>query len=674
MEYADGFIRTISDASDADSDSDSNASELHFAHHGDLLHKDNFFEAPAAAAWDFASAREQAASLRPFQTSVDSKIRSARNTLREPPSAQDDHVASQRDGADGIDPRNRDADNASKDNVHNRKGDNENVDDDSIDGDSSDEEDNEQTTEVRKGKKRLRKERAISNTTFLDLHLSKPLQKAIAVLEWTKPTPIQARAIPYILAGRDICASAVTGSGKTAAFLLPVLERLIQAGIDNCTRVLVLLPTRELAAQCHAVLTSLSKYTTIRAALAVGGLSGDAQEVALRTRPHIIVATPGRLIDHIHNARGFSLEDIEVLIMDEADRLLEMGFQAEVEEIVRNTPTAKRQTLLFSATMTPGLKGLIKLSLQNPVTLAVDPVLDVATTLEQEFIKLKAAAESTKDAVLMSLVTRSFKTRTIIFFRQKVIAHRFKILFGLARLNAAELHGNLTQAQRLAALDSFRDGTADFLLCTDLAARGLDIAGVETVVNYDMPNETKEYVHRVGRTARAGTRGRACSIVCTAVNEERKLLKVVAKRARGKLVARVVPAGVVGKWKAWIESSDSAVRKVLKEERQEKEMRMAEMEVNKANNMIKHSNEIYSRPARTWFQSEEDKRTEKGKARHELGLGPGKDESSRAEKRKRKALEIEQKRKQEEKMEKEKGFSRQRADARPAKRKRMGKR
>jgi ATP-dependent RNA helicase DDX27 len=472
------------------------------------------------------------------------------------------------------------------------------------------------------GKKRARKAAAAAAATFESLNLSRALLKAVATLQWGAPTPVQARAIPYILAGRDVCGSAVTGSGKTAAFVLPVLERLVRAGVDGATRVVILLPTRELAAQCHAVIGSLAKHTGVRSALAVGGLSNKAQEVALRSRPHIIVATPGRLIDHVRNAQSFSLDDVEILVMDEADRLLEMGFKDEVEEIVRFTPAEGRQTLLFSATMSPKLNGLIALSLRNPVQMAVDPLFDVATTLSQEFIKLKEAHEVNKDATLFSLATRVYKTRTIVFFRQKVTAHRFKILFGLTGLKCAELHGNLTQAQRLEALDLFREGAVDFLLCTDLAARGLDIAGVEAVINYDMPTDVTEYVHRVGRTARAGAVGRACSIVCSGSNDERRVLKLVAKRAKSQLSARVVQPAVVGKWRAWIDSLDSAVKAVLKEERQEKEMRMAEMELTKADNLLKHSDEIHSRPARTWFVSSKQKLAARDQSRAARGIAP----------------------------------------------------
>lgn len=673
-EDADGFIRTVEDL-DHTSDWDEDISELEFGNDTDNQEEGKsvpFFQTERPAGWNLAEARAEAAAPRPYQTSIDEKIRAAQKQLplNAPPTDTSDDLQEKKRKRSSRDfmklaeterEEDEDADSDSSDDeqerpVKSRKTEKH------VEGDKGISEPGKTADSKQKGKKKARKEKQSAKKTFADLHLSRPLLKAVEYLEWNSPTPVQTRAIPYILAGRDVCGSAVTGSGKTGAFVLPILERLLQAGVDNSTRVVILLPTRELAAQCHSVITSLAKFTAIRAALTVGGLSSKAQEVALRTRPHILVATPGRLIDHIRNAHSFSLDDVEVLIMDEADRLLDMGFRAEVEEVVRNTDAAGRQTLLFSATMNSGLRDLIKLSLKNPITLTVDPMFDVASTLVQQFVRLKPAFEANKDAVLLSLVTRTFKTRTIIFFRQKVSAHRFKILFGLTKLKAAELHGNLTQAQRLASLDSFREGTVDFLLCTDLAARGLDIAGVETVINYDMPMEVKEYVHRVGRTARAGSKGCACSIVCSGNNQERKVLKTVAKRAKGQLSARIVPPNVIGKWRAWIDSLDKTVRAVLKEERREMELRKAEMEINKVDNLIKHEQDIYARPARSWFQTENERLDEKANARKHLGLGPTQEEKLRVEEQKRKAFAAKKQKRRKEGSEREQGYAMQRAE------------
>ena len=749
MEDEDGFIRMGLDDATADvpagSGNDSGSddgSDLDFASdNDDRIMPQSFFSetrtGAAPSAWSFEKARESARAPLPYQTSIDAKIRSARQQFQATvPTSDDEEEEDEAEGEDDGDDNDHDetdnegsqreaediAENGQKEKMKVRKRaslkkdeakSNENAKADPEKQSSDDIQNIEKNTEIKS--KSLKKKVTVDSSnkkkqkssgvdesdsvdSFTDLNLSRPLQKAIGMLEWATPTPIQARVIPYILAGRDVCASAVTGSGKTGAFVLPVLERLVQAGIDNVTRVVMLLPTRELAAQCQAVLTSLGRYTGIRSALAVGGLNSDVQQAALRSRPHIVIATPGRLIDHVRNSHGFSLEDIEILVMDEADRLLDMGFQSEVEEIVKyinDNSVSSRQTLLFSATITSKLQALIKLSLRNPINIAVDEVLNVADALQQEFVKIKPSSASSQDhtsmkqAVLLALASRTFKTRTIVFFKQKVTAHRMKILFGLAKLKCAELHGNLTQAQRLAALDFFREGEVDFLLCTDLAARGLDIMGIDTVINYDMPGELREYVHRVGRTARAGRAGRACSFVCPDVNDERRLVRAIGKRMRsskgGKgddeeqkdgLTARVVPPAIVARWSKWVERVEPAVRDVLKQERAEQELRQAEMEVQKADNMLKYRSDIYSRPAKTWFQTEEEKMNDKEKAREHLGLPKAvtQDRSKQAM-RKRKAEQADLRKEKEQKRRKanaiiarQEDFAKQRADARKAKR------
>eukprot|EP00741_Cyanophora_paradoxa_P004313 tig00000792_g4187.t1 len=437
--------------------------------------------------------------------------------------------------------------------------------------------------------------------SFSEMHLSRPVLKAIEKQGYSKPTPIQARTIPVALQGRDICGSAVTGSGKTAAFVVPIVERLLHRPKRvAATRVLVLLPTRELAAQCLSVFERFCAFTDIRACLVVGGLSNKVQEANLRARPDIVVATPGRMIDHLRNARSVDLDDVEILVLDEADRLLEMGFTEEVEEVVQSCPKG-RQTLLFSATMTEEVGQLIRLSLNQPVRIAVDPAANVARTLSQEFVRVRKSKEGDREAILLALVARTYTSKTIVFCKAKKQAHRLKILFGLAGLKAAELHGNLTQLQRLDALETFRDGKADFLIATDLAARGLDILGVETVINYDMPRTLTQYIHRVGRTARAGTRGRSCSLVG---DGHRRLLKdIMENTTRERVKARTVARGPVDEWRGRIEGFEGDVRDILRLEFEEKLLRKAEMEANKAKNLVEHAEEIAARPAKTWFQS-----------------------------------------------------------------------
>lgn len=341
--------------------------------------------------------------------------------------------------------------------------------------------------------------------SFASMNLSRPTLRALSSLNFNTPTPIQAKAIPLALLGRDILGAAQTGSGKTAAFMIPVLERLAYRDkARGACRVLVLCPTRELAVQCESVGKAIASRggLDVRFALLVGGLSLNAQAHALRTLPDILIATPGRLIDHLTNTPSFTLSALDILVIDEADRILEAGFSDELGEIIKACPRS-RQTMLFSATMTDSVDELVRLSLQKPIRVFLGGSVQ---TLVQEFVRIRS--EDTRSPSLLALCKRTIKQRCIVFFRSKALAHQMKVVFGLCGLKAAELHGNLSQEQRLSALTSFKAGTVDYLLATDLASRGLDIKGVETVINYDMPGQLAAYTHRVGRTARAGRNGR----------------------------------------------------------------------------------------------------------------------------------------------------------------------
>lgn len=462
---------------------------------------------------------------------------------------------------------------------------------------------------------------------FSDMNLSRPILKGLAEVGFTEPTRIQAMTIPIALMGKDICGGAVTGSGKTAAFLIPILERLLyRPRLNPATRVLILTPTRELAAQCFSVATKLAKYTDVIFSLCVGGISGQQQEAELRKRPDVVIATPGRLIDHVHNSVNFTLEHTEILVMDEADRMLEEGFQAELKEIIKECPRS-RQTLLFSATMTDNVDQLVSLSLNKPVRLFIDAKNAVAHNLTQEFIRVRYSAAAVvpgvnpggildpttfaqREAIVLALCSRTYRKRCIIFLPSKYECHRMKILFGLNDLHAAELHGNLTQLQRIEALENFRDSKVDFLLATDLAARGLDIAGVETVINFQMPPTYERYVHRVGRTARYGNSGRAVTLVG---EKERKMVKLAVKHLKPgqSIKQRVIPPEVIQKYRQKIEQSEDQMKDILVDEKEEKEIREAEMKLQKAENMIKYADAIKSRPAKTWFQTEKERQKAK---------------------------------------------------------------
>ncbi|XP_042493497.1 DEAD-box ATP-dependent RNA helicase 28-like isoform X2 [Macadamia integrifolia] len=352
------------------------------------------------------------------------------------------------------------------------------------------------------------------------------------------------------------------------------------------------------------MIKKLAQFTDIRCCLIVGGLSTKTQEVALRSMPDIVVATPGRMIDHLRNSQSVGLEDLAVLILDEADRLLELGFSAEIHELVRLCPKG-RQTLLFSATMTEEVDELVKLSLTRPLRLSADPSAKRPARLTEEVVRIRRMREANQEAVLLSLCCKTFTSKVIIFSGTKLAAHRLKILFGLVGLTAAELHGNLTQVQRLDALDLFRKQQVDFLIATDVAARGLDIIGVQTVINFSCPRDLTSYVHRVGRTARAGREGYAVTFV---TDNDRSVLKAIAKRAGSKLKSRMVAEQSITKWSQIIEQTEDQIAAIFQEESEERALRKAEMEATKAENMIAHKDEINSRPKRTWFATEKEKK------------------------------------------------------------------
>ncbi|KAF8964183.1 ATP-dependent RNA helicase drs1 [Flammula alnicola] len=480
------------------------------------------------------------------------------------------------------------------------------------DDDSSDESDSEDETQAEKDRKAAFFDSeagpAESHDSFLSMNLSRPLLKAITTLGFSKPTPIQAATIPVALLGKDVVGNAVTGSGKTAAFMIPMLERLLYRDKGKraaATRCVVLVPTRELGVQCFDVGTKLATHTDIQLVLLVGGLSLKSQEVALRTRPDIVIATPGRLIDHIRNSPSFNLDAVDILVLDEADRMLSDGFADELAEIIKACPTS-RQTMLFSATMTDSVDELVKMSLNKPVRLFVDPKRTTASGLIQEFVRVRAGKENERSALLAALCKRSFKTKVIVFLRSKKLAHQMRIVFGLLGMKCEELHGDLTQEQRLKALHAFREGSVDYLMATDLASRGLDIKGVETVINYDMPTQLAQYLHRVGRTARAGKKGRSVTLVGEA---DRKMLKAAIKHSSGEdqVRHRIIPAETIQTWVEKVAALKGDIAEILEEEKEEKHLRKAEMELKKGQNMIEHEAEIFSRPARTWFQNTKDK-------------------------------------------------------------------
>ncbi|POR38339.1 ATP-dependent rRNA helicase RRP3 [Tolypocladium paradoxum] len=351
-------------------------------------------------------------------------------------------------------------------------------------------------------------EESETRKTFKELGVVDSLCEACDALNYKFPTPIQEKSIPVALQGRDIIGLAETGSGKTAAFALPMLQALLDK--PQPLFGLVLAPTRELAAQIGQAFEALGSLISLRCAVIVGGLDMVPQAIALGKKPHVIVATPGRLVDHLEKTKGFSLRTLKYLVMDEADRLLDMDFGPSIDKLLKFIPR-ERRTYLFSATMSSKVESLQRASLRDPVKVSISfNKYQTVSTLLQHYVFVPQAK---KDTYLIYLVNEFAGKSTIIFTRTVYEAQRIAIFLRTLGFGAIPLHGQLSQSSRLGALNKFRAGTRDILVATDVAARGLDIPKVDVVLNYDLPQDSKTYIHRVGRTARAGKSGVALSLV-----------------------------------------------------------------------------------------------------------------------------------------------------------------
>ncbi|KAG2041735.1 DEAD-domain-containing protein [Suillus americanus] len=343
--------------------------------------------------------------------------------------------------------------------------------------------------------------------TFKELGLIDPLLEALDKINFTKPTEIQQQALPHALEGRDIIGVAETGSGKTAAFALPILQKLWDEpkGLFAC----ILAPTRELAYQIAQQFESLGSAMGVRSLVLVGGMDRMQQAVGLAKRPHIIVATPGRLNDHLQNTKGFSLRSLKFLVMDEADRLLDMDFGPEIDQILKVIPK-ERTTYLFSATMTTKVAKLQRASLINPIRVEVSSKYQTVSTLLQYYLLVPLVH---KDVHLIYLANHLASNSIMIFTRTVHDAQRLSIMLRSLGFPAVPLHGQLSQSQRLGALGKFKSGDRKLLVATDVASRGLDLPSVDIVINFDIPTHSKDYIHRVGRTARAGRSGKSITMV-----------------------------------------------------------------------------------------------------------------------------------------------------------------
>jgi ATP-dependent RNA helicase RhlE len=343
---------------------------------------------------------------------------------------------------------------------------------------------------------------------FDELQLIEPLLRAVRAEGYTEPSPIQEQAIPHVLAGGDLLGCAQTGTGKTAAFALPILQRLTAHKIQGSPylRVLVLAPTRELASQIGESFRTYGKFTGIRQITIFGGVNQNPQIDWLRRGADVLVATPGRLLDLM--GQGYvKLDRLEVLVLDEADRMLDMGFIHDVRRIIATLPT-KRQTLMFSATMPAEIQSLADSILNNPVRVAVTPA---ATTVEATEQSVYFVEKADKPALLEHLLRDKSVARVLVFTRTKHGANKVVKQLARASVYAEAIHGNKSQSAREQALANFKAGRTRVLVATDIAARGIDVDGITHVINYDLPNEPESYVHRIGRTGRAGAAGIAYS-------------------------------------------------------------------------------------------------------------------------------------------------------------------
>ena len=368
---------------------------------------------------------------------------------------------------------------------------------------------------------------------FNELGLMPSLLKAVNEKGYTDPSPIQEKAIPLILRRKDVLASAQTGTGKTAGFTLPLLQILSKQSNSNHRKIkaLILTPTRELAAQIYDNVVEYSKYLEIRSTVIFGGVNQKPQVSKIRNGIDILIATPGRLLD-LENQRLLSLRNVEILVLDEADRMLDMGFQRDINKIMNLLPS-KRQNLLFSATFSKEIKRLAKGILNDPALVETSPQNTTVEAIVQYVYKVD---KNKKSNLIIQLIKEGNWRQVLVFTRTKHGANNLCKKMIKADISAAAIHGNKSQSARTKALAGFKDGTIEILVATDIAARGLDIPLLPHVVNFELPNIPEDYVHRIGRTGRAGAKGEAISLVCV---DEKQYLKDIEKLVNLKIPSKI---------------------------------------------------------------------------------------------------------------------------------------
>ena len=476
--------------------------------------------------------------------------------------------------------------------------------------------------------------------SFSNFNLSKLIIKALSELEYYTPTKVQEKVIPIALNGHDIFVNSETGSGKTACFLLPIVQRIILSRKSNENKknkinnnnnnnliqnqALIIVPTRELALQCNEMLTKFLKYIDLNFVFLCGGLSVENQIKQMKNKiPDIIITTPGRLLDLIYNNKNLSLEHVNILVLDEADKLLELGFKDAIFEILELIKKNKnRQTLLFSATLNPKLLDLGEHALNNPIKIKIAQSA-ILTNLSQSIVRIKFENLEQNNyekrmAYLINILKQKKLNRTIIFFNTKQDCHKCVLYFNQFNINSCvELHGDKSQTERIKSLDDFQKGNVDFLLATDIAGRGIDIEKVKCVINFQMPLIGERYIHRVGRTARKGYVGEAITI-CD--DKERLLIKKIFKKE--KVDIKLKPIKISNEdikvlYKKIIRIKNDIENKLI-EEKAEKQFDLAEKDIEKTMNIKIHQKEIQNRPKKIWYQSTKEKKKKAKELRKEF--------------------------------------------------------
>ena len=472
--------------------------------------------------------------------------------------------------------------------------------------------------------------------SFTNFNLSKLIIKALSEMEYYTPTKVQEKVIPIALNGHDIFVNSETGSGKTACFLLPIVQRIIFSRnskenkknknenniIQN--QALIIVPTRELALQCNEMLTQFLKYIDLNFVFLCGGLSVENQLKQMKNKiPDIIITTPGRLLDLIYNNKNLSLEHVNILVLDEADKLLELGFKDAIFEILELIKKNKnRQTLLFSATLNPKLLDLGEHALNNPIKIKIAQSA-ILTNLSQSIIRIKFANLEQNNyekrmAYLLSIIKQKKLNRTIIFFNTKQDCHKCILYFSKFGLDSCvELHGDKSQTERIKSLEDFQKGNVKFLIATDIAGRGIDIEKVKCVINFQMPLVGERYIHRVGRTARKGYVGEAITI-CD--DKERLLIKKIFKKEKVDIKVKPIKINndeIKDLYKKVIKIKDEIDNKII-DEKAEKQFEMAEKDIEKTMNIKLHQNEIQNRPKKIWYETTKEKRKKAKKLKKEF--------------------------------------------------------